>query len=104
MHDRIPDPMSALVPIVIEQSNRGERSFDIFSRLLRERIVFVTGPVEATAIGNALVQLQAQGALENLTEMRAVVRHSFAPEILEPNPQTAAVWDAAYERYLRLIG
>ncbi|QIG80965.1 ATP-dependent Clp protease proteolytic subunit [Sphingosinithalassobacter tenebrarum] len=36
----------ALVPIVIEQSSRGERSFDIFSRLLRERIVFVTGPVE----------------------------------------------------------
>ncbi|WNO52620.1 ATP-dependent Clp protease proteolytic subunit [Stakelama saccharophila] len=45
MHDNF-DPMSALVPIVIEQSSRGERSFDIFSRLLRERIVFVTGPVE----------------------------------------------------------
>ena len=44
--DRIHDPMSALVPIVIEQSTRGERSFDIFSRLLRERIVFVTGQVE----------------------------------------------------------
>ncbi|NCP11197.1 MAG: ATP-dependent Clp protease proteolytic subunit [Sphingomonadales bacterium] len=42
----IPNPMDALVPIVIEQSNRGERSFDIFSRLLRERIVFVTGQVE----------------------------------------------------------
>jgi len=36
----------SLVPIVIEQSNRGERSFDIYSRLLRERIVFVTGVVE----------------------------------------------------------
>ena len=36
----------ALIPMVIEQSNRGERSFDIFSRLLRERIVFVTGVVE----------------------------------------------------------
>ncbi|MEW4466887.1 ATP-dependent Clp protease proteolytic subunit [Parasphingorhabdus sp. JC815] len=43
MHDPIVD---ALVPVVIEQSNRGERSFDIFSRLLRERIVFVTGQVE----------------------------------------------------------
>jgi ATP-dependent Clp protease protease subunit len=40
------DPMAALVPIVIEQSNRGERSFDIYSRLLRERIIFVTGQVE----------------------------------------------------------
>jgi ATP-dependent Clp protease protease subunit len=40
------DIHSGLVPIVIESSNRGERSFDIFSRLLRERIVFVTGPIE----------------------------------------------------------
>ncbi|WP_342360068.1 ATP-dependent Clp protease proteolytic subunit [Terrarubrum flagellatum] len=35
-----------LVPVVIEQSNRGERSFDIFSRLLRERIVFLNGPID----------------------------------------------------------
>ena len=40
------DIIGGLVPIVIEQSNRGERSFDIYSRLLRERIVFITGPVE----------------------------------------------------------
>src|SRR5580765_6808004 len=40
------DIVAGLVPIVIEQSNRGERSFDIFSRLLRERIIFVTGVVE----------------------------------------------------------
>jgi ATP-dependent Clp protease, protease subunit len=39
-------PTQALVPVVIEQSNRGERSWDIFSRLLRERIIFVTGEVE----------------------------------------------------------
>ena len=43
MHDPITD---AMVPVVIEQSNRGERSWDIFSRLLRERIIFVTGQVE----------------------------------------------------------
>ena len=35
-----------LVPIVIEQSGKGERSFDIFSRLLRERIIFLTGPID----------------------------------------------------------
>ena len=40
------DLVAGLVPIVIEQSNRGERSFDIYSRLLRERIIFVTGQVE----------------------------------------------------------
>ena len=40
------DIVNGLVPIVIEQSNRGERSFDIYSRLLRERIVFITGAIE----------------------------------------------------------
>jgi ATP-dependent Clp protease protease subunit len=35
-----------LVPMVVEQSSRGERAFDIFSRLLRERVVFLNGPVE----------------------------------------------------------
>lgn len=38
--------MNALVPIVVEQSVRGERSFDIFSRMLRERIVFINGPID----------------------------------------------------------
>ncbi|MEM7444456.1 MAG: ATP-dependent Clp protease proteolytic subunit [Pseudomonadota bacterium] len=40
------DPhMSALVPMVVEQTNRGERAYDIFSRLLKDRIIFLTGPV-----------------------------------------------------------
>lgn len=39
-------PQSALVPMVVEQSARGERSFDIYSRLLRERVIFLTGQVE----------------------------------------------------------
>jgi len=38
--------MSALVPMVIEQTNRGERAYDIFSRLLKERIVFLIGPID----------------------------------------------------------
>lgn len=46
-HERLGAPeQAALVPMVIEQSSRGERSFDIYSRLLRERIVFLTGEVE----------------------------------------------------------
>ncbi len=43
------DPMSTmmnLVPMVVEQSSRGERAFDIFSRLLRERIIFLNGPID----------------------------------------------------------
>jgi Protease subunit of ATP-dependent Clp proteases len=38
--------MAQLVPMVVEQSARGERAYDIYSRLLKERIVFVTGPIE----------------------------------------------------------
>ncbi|MHB9879228.1 ATP-dependent Clp endopeptidase proteolytic subunit ClpP [Pacificimonas sp. ICDLI1SI03] len=63
------DPMSALVPIVIEQSNRGERSFDIYSRLLRERIVFVTGQVEdhmATLITAQLLYLESENPKKDI--------------------------------------
>ena len=41
-----PDTMLNLVPMVVEQTSRGERAFDIFSRLLKERIIFLNGPVE----------------------------------------------------------
>ncbi len=37
--------MNTLVPMVVEQTNRGERAYDIYSRLLKERIVFLTGPI-----------------------------------------------------------
>ncbi len=46
MGDRNETYMSGLVPMVVEQTNRGERAYDIFSRLLKERIVFLTGPVD----------------------------------------------------------
>jgi ATP-dependent Clp protease protease subunit len=48
------DPTNYLVPIVIEQTNRGERSFDIYSRLLKERIVFLGTPID-DAVGNLVM-------------------------------------------------
>jgi ATP-dependent Clp protease protease subunit len=52
------DPVTgALVPMVVEQTSRGERSFDIFSRLLRERIVFITGQVEDGMASLVVAQL-----------------------------------------------
>jgi ATP-dependent Clp protease, protease subunit len=63
------DISAALVPIVIEQSNRGERSFDIYSRLLRERIVFVTGQVEdhmATLITAQLLYLESENPKKDI--------------------------------------
>lgn len=45
MKDPLDLYMNTLVPMVVEQTNRGERSYDIYSRLLKERIIFITGPV-----------------------------------------------------------
>jgi ATP-dependent Clp protease protease subunit len=63
------DIISQLVPIVIEQSNRGERSFDIYSRLLRERIIFVTGGVEdhmATLVTAQLLYLESENPKKDI--------------------------------------
>ncbi|MDR1375811.1 MAG: ATP-dependent Clp endopeptidase proteolytic subunit ClpP [Holosporaceae bacterium] len=51
------DNMSLLVPIVVEQTSRGERSYDIYSRLLRERIVFLTGEVNDSSASLICAQL-----------------------------------------------
>ena len=55
--------MNTLVPMVVEQTARGERAFDIYSRLLKERIIFVTGPVEdygASLVTAQLLFLEAE--------------------------------------------
>lgn len=49
--------MNTLVPMVVEQSSRGERAYDIYSRMLKERIVFLTGPVDDTVAALATAQL-----------------------------------------------
>ncbi len=61
----------------------------------------VTGPIEATAIGNILMQMLAVGQLSSLQEGRAVVRRSFPVETYQP--QETAAWTEAYQRYLGLI-
>jgi ATP-dependent Clp protease protease subunit len=48
---------SGLVPMVIEQTARGERSFDIYSRLLKERVIFLVGPVEDYMANLVVAQL-----------------------------------------------
>ena len=57
MRDPVDTYMNMLVPMVVEQTNRGERAFDIYSRLLKERIVFLTGPVEDTMASLVVAQL-----------------------------------------------
>lgn len=67
------DPLETynnLVPMVVEQSSRGERAFDIYSRLLRERIIFLTGPVEdysASLIVAQLLFLEAENPKKEIS-------------------------------------
>ena len=49
--------MSSLIPMVVEQTNRGERAFDIYSRLLKERIIFVIGPIDDAVSSVVCAQL-----------------------------------------------
>ena len=63
-------PQSNLIPMVVEQSNRGERAYDIYSRLLKERIVFVTGPIEdymASVITAQLLYLEAENPKKEIS-------------------------------------
>jgi ATP-dependent Clp protease protease subunit len=59
-----------LVPMVVEQTNRGERAYDIFSRLLKERIIFITGPIEdgmATLVVAQLLFLEAENPKKEIS-------------------------------------
>jgi len=57
MNDIYETTMNTLVPMVVEQTNRGERSYDIYSRLLKERIIFLTGPINDVVASLVCAQL-----------------------------------------------
>ena len=70
MRDPVDTYMNYLVPMVVEQTNRVERSYDIYSRLLKERIIFITGPIEdnvATLIVAQLLFLEAENPKKELS-------------------------------------
>ena len=63
MTDKIQEHMNNLIPMVVEQSSRGERAYDIYSRLLKERIVFLVGPVNdsvSTLVTAQLLYLESE--------------------------------------------
>ena len=70
MRDPIDTYMNTLVPMVVEQTSRGERAYDIFSRLLKERIIFVSGPVHdgmSTLIVAQLLFLEAENPSKEIS-------------------------------------
>ena len=63
------ETMGALVPMVVEQSGRGERAYDIYSRLLKERVIFLTGPIEehnASLVVAQLLFLEAENPKQDI--------------------------------------
>ena len=70
MNDPIDTYANVLVPMVVEQTSRGERAYDIFSRLLKERIIFITGPIDdnvATLVGAQLLFLEAENPKKEIS-------------------------------------
>src|SRR5207237_2164212 len=70
MREPLDTYMNYLVPMVVEQTNRGERAYDIYSRLLKERIIFITGPVEdgvSTLIVAQLLFLEAENPKKEIS-------------------------------------
>ena len=70
MKDRIEEHMNNLIPMVVEQSNRGERAYDIYSRLLKERIVFLIGPVNdsvSTLVTAQLLYLESENPKKEIS-------------------------------------
>jgi len=70
MKNRIEEHMNNLIPMVVEQTNRGERSYDIYSRLLKERIIFLVGPVNdnvATLVTAQLLFLESENPKKEIS-------------------------------------
>ena len=70
MKNRIEENMNNLIPMVVEQSNRGERAYDIYSRLLKERIIFLVGPVNdnvATLVTAQLLFLESENPKKEIS-------------------------------------
>ena len=70
MKDKIEEHMNNLIPMVVEQSNRGERAYDIYSRLLKERIIFLVGPVNdnvATLVTAQLLFLESENPKKEIS-------------------------------------
>ena len=71
MNSKISEQMNNLIPMVVEQSNRGERAYDIYSRLLKERIVFLVGQINDNVASLVTAQLLF---LESENPKKVIVR------------------------------
>ena len=106
MRDPVDTYMNVLVPMVVEQTNRGERAYDIYSRLLKERIIFITGPMEdhmSTLVCAQLLFLEAENPKKEIAmyinSPGGVVTSGMAVydtmQFIKPNVSTLCIGQAA---------
>ncbi|MBA3516999.1 MAG: ATP-dependent Clp protease proteolytic subunit [Rhizobiales bacterium] len=106
MRDPAATYMNLLVPMVVEQTNRGERAYDIYSRLLKERIIFITGPIEdhmSTLVCAQLLFLEAENPKKEIAmyinSPGGVVTSGFAiydtMQFIKPAVSTLCIGQAA---------
>ncbi len=106
MIGNLPQEKSALIPMVVEQTNRGERSYDIYSRLLKERIIFLNGPVEdmmASVVCAQLLFLESENPSKDIfmyiNSPGGVVTSGMAiydtMEYIRPDVSTVCIGQAA---------
>ena len=106
MRDPVDTYMNLLVPMVVEQTNRGERAYDIYSRLLKERIIFITGPIEdhmSTLVCAQLLFLEAENPKKEIAmyinSPGGVVTSGMAVydtmQFIKPNVSTLCIGQAA---------
>src|SRR5258707_13901227 len=107
--------MNTLVPMVVEQTNRGERAYDIYSRLLKERIIFMVGPVHdamASLISAQLLFLEAENPNKDIAiyinSPGGVVTSGLAiydtMQYIRPDVSTLCIGQAASMGSLLLAG
>jgi ATP-dependent Clp protease protease subunit len=106
--------MNTLVPMVVEQTSRGERAYDIYSRLLKERVIFITGPIEdygASLLTAQLLFLEAENPKKEIhmyiNSPGGVVTAGLAiydtMQYIRPSVQTFCVGQAASAASLLLM-
>jgi ATP-dependent Clp protease, protease subunit len=106
MNDPVDTYMSSLIPMVVEQTNRGERSYDIYSRLLKERIIFVVGPINdavSSVVCAQLLFLEAENPAKDifmyLNSPGGIVTSGMAMydtmEYIRPEVSTVCIGQAA---------
>ncbi|WP_292879425.1 ATP-dependent Clp endopeptidase proteolytic subunit ClpP [Nisaea sp.] len=106
MHDPAEIYMNSLVPMVVEQTNRGERAYDIYSRLLKERIIFVVGPINdaiSSVVCAQLLFLEAENPTKDISmyinSPGGVVSSGLAMydtmEYIRPDVSTVCIGQAA---------